>query len=91
MSSDTGGLFEPGNLGFGEDVYASNIIEVVMSVDGVQTACLNWFKRLGSSWPDRTDLGKIEMAADEIAVCQNKPCSPELGGFTISVLGGEVG
>ena len=91
LSTDPGGLFEPGTLGFGEDVYASNIIEAVMQVDGVQTACLNWFKRLGNMWPDQTDAGKIEIAADEIAVCQNAPAAPELGGFTVKVVGGEVG
>lgn len=91
LSTDPGGLFEPGMLGFGEDVYASNIIEVVMRVDGVQTACLNWFKRLGNQWADQTDSGFIEIDADEIAICQNVAGAPELGGFRVTVVGGEVG
>jgi len=90
-SSDPGGLFEPGRLGFGTHVYASNIIETAMAVEGVETACLNRFKRMGSQELDRTDEGYIEMAADEVAICLNQPGAPELGIFEIDVLGGEIG
>ena len=91
LSTEPGGLFEPGRLGFGEDVHASNIIEVAMALDGVETACLNRFKQLGTMWADRTDAGVIEIAPDEVAICQNAPGAPHLGGFEITVLGGETG
>lgn len=90
-SSDPGGLFEPGNLGFGEDVYASNLIEAAMQVEGIETACLNRFKRMGADTPDRTDEGFIVIDPDEIAICQNTPGAPEMGTFDITVLGGETG
>jgi hypothetical protein len=91
LSSDTGGLFETGRLGFGEDVFASNIIEAAMAVDGVQTVCLNLFKRMGQDFADQADSGVIAIAEDEIAICQNIPGQPKLGVFRITVNGGETG
>ncbi|MDH3264035.1 MAG: hypothetical protein OEM24_08560 [Paracoccaceae bacterium] len=91
LSSDAGGLFETGRLGFGEDVFASNIVEAVMAVDGVETVCLNRFKRMGEGAADQADSGVIAIADDEIAICQNIPGRPELGFFQITVNGGETG
>lgn len=91
FAADPGGLFEPGLLGFGENVHASNLIEAAMAVEGVETACLNRFKRMGEAEPDRTDAGYIEIAADEVAICLNAPGAPEMGVFEITVLGGETG
>lgn len=48
FSSDQEGFFEPGRLGFGEDLFASDIIEATMAVEGVEVACLNRFKRVGA-------------------------------------------
>ncbi len=91
FSSDAGGLFEPGNLGFGENVYASNIIEAAMRVDGIETGCLNRFKRLGNDYADETDSGVIAIAPDEVAICQNAPGDPARGTFELTILGGETG
>lgn len=91
LSADDAGLFAPGRLGFGEDVHASNIIEAAMSLEGVGTACLNRFKRMGKGYGDRTDSGVIAIAADEIAICRNDPGAPARGVFDLTVVGGEVG
>ncbi|TRD16106.1 hypothetical protein [Palleronia caenipelagi] len=91
FSADEGGLFEPGNLGFGEDIYASDIIEAAMLVDGVETACLNRFKRLGRDFSDQADSGVIAIGPDEVAICQNIPGQPQRGLFDIAVIGGETG
>lgn len=91
LSAGPGGLFEPGNLDFGDAVYASNIIERAMAVEGVATACLNRFKRMGRGFGDQTDSGRIAIAPDEIAICQNEPGAPERGVFEVTVSGGEVG
>jgi len=91
FSSDIGGVFEPGNLGFGEDVYASNIIEAAVAVEGVQTACLNRFKRMGEGWADQSDSGMIAIEPNEVAICQTRPGAPELGVFSLKLVGGETG
>ena len=90
FSSDQGGFFEPGRLGFGEDVFASDIIERAMAVEGVEVACLNRFKRVGA-YPDRTAAGVIEIADDEYALCRNDRAMPSQGTYRIIVNAGEVG
>ena len=91
FSSEEGGFFEPGRLGFGQDLFASDIIEAAMAVEGVAVACLNRFKRVGSGWPDRLAEGFIPIAEDEFALCLNRRGEPESGYFRLSVNGGEVG
>ncbi|MHC2284112.1 hypothetical protein ACVME8_010782 [Bradyrhizobium diazoefficiens] len=91
LSADSGGLFDPGRLGFGDDVFASDIIEAAMLVEGVETACLNRFKRLGAKYPDRSGQGFITIAEDEIAVCFNRRSALERGSFRIIVDGGAIG
>lgn len=91
ISADSGGLLEPGRLGFGDDVFASDIIETAMRVEGVETACLNRFKRLGAKYPDRSGEGFIPIAEDEVAVCFNRRAEPERGSFRIVVNGGAIG
>lgn len=89
FTSDEGGFFEPGRLGFGEDLFASDIIEATMAVEGVEVACLNRFKRVGA-YPDRTVAGVIEIAEDEFVLCNNKRTEPEYGTYRISVHAGEI-
>lgn len=90
FTSDQGGFFEPGRLGFGEDLFASDIIEAAMAVEGVEVACLNRFKRVGA-YPDRTAVGVIEIADDEFALCRNDRATPSDGTYRITVNAGEVG
>lgn len=90
FTSDQGGFFEPGRLGFGEDLFASDIIERAMTVEGVEVACLNRFKRVGA-YPDRTAAGVIEIADDEFALCRNDRAMPSEGTYRITVNAGEVG
>ena len=89
FSSDQDGFFEPGRLGFGDDVFASDLIERAMTVEGVEVACLNRLKRVGS-YPDRTAAGVIEIADDEFALCLNHRAQPENGSYRLIVRGGEV-
>jgi hypothetical protein len=90
FSSAQGGFFEPGRLGFGEDLFASDIIEQAMTVEGVEVACLNRFRRLGP-YPDRTAAGVIPIADHEFVQCMGRRGAPEKGGYRIIVNGGEVG
>lgn len=91
FSADEGGFFEPGRLDFGDDLFASDIIEAAMAVDGVAVACLNRFKRVGSGWPDRSAQGFIPVEADEYVRCLNNRGEPEKGYFRLIVNGGETG
>ncbi len=89
FTSDQDGFFEPGRLGFGEDLFASDIIEATMAMEGVEVACLNRFKRVGA-YPDRTAAGVIEIADDEFVLCRNDQTTPENGTYRITVNAGEI-
>jgi hypothetical protein len=90
-SSDEGGFFEPGRLDFGEAAYASDLVEAAMAVDGIEVACLNRFKRVGSGWPDRAAAGFIPVESDEYIQCQNRRGDLTRGYFRLIVNGGEAG
>ena len=89
FTADEGGFFEPGRLGFAEDLFASDIIEAAMAVEGVEVACLNRFKRVGD-YPDRSSAGIIQIAEDEFAQCENERNRPEKGSYRIIINAGET-
>ncbi len=91
FSADEGGFFEPGRLDFGEALYASDVIEAAMGVEGVAVACLNLFRRVGKGFEDQSADGVIPVAADEFILCANDRRRPEQGTFRIIVNGGEAG
>lgn len=86
-----GGFFEPGNLRFGEDLHVSDILEVLMDLDGIENVCVNQFKRLGSQFPDQSGLGTIVLDGLEIAVCDNDPANLERGYYRLTLHGGGMG
>jgi hypothetical protein len=90
FSSDQGGFFEPGRLGFGEALYASDVIEAAMAVEGVAVACLNLFRRVGKGYEDQSGDGVIKIDEDEYILCKNDRAHPETGGLRIVVNGGEA-
>ena len=91
LGTGPGGFFEPGRLGFGDDLFAGDIFQVVMSLDGVENVCLNRFKRFGDHYPDQADTGQIVLEELEIAVCNNDPANPERGFYNLSLHGGRKG
>jgi hypothetical protein len=91
LGQNLGGFFAPGKLRFGEDLHSSDIIETVMSLDGVEAVCLNRFKRVGRRYPDQADSGLIRLDGLEIAMCSNDPLSAELGVLRIVLHGGSRG
>lgn len=91
FASERGGYFEPGRHGFGKALFASDIIEAAMRVEGVAVACLNGFRRLGRGFSDSTRDGVIEIADDEYIRCLNERGNPDGGRIEISVNGGELG
>ena len=85
------GFFAPGRHGFGEDLYSSDVIEVLMRLDGVENVCLNRFKRIGSQYPDRVAAGFIVLDGLEVAVCDNDPAQPKRGYYRLTIHGGRRG
>lgn len=79
------GLFRPGRLDFGDPVYASDIIEAVAAVEGVVSTEVTEL-RLDGEFPDRSRLGFVTLAADEIAVSNGAA-----GGFSVEIVGGALG
>lgn len=86
-----GGFFAPGRLQFGEDLHGSDIIEVVMALDGVEVVCLNRFKRVGKRFANQADSGRIILDGLELAVCRSELAHPALGRLKVNVHGGRRG
>jgi len=85
------GFFAPGRLQFGEDLHVSDIYEVLMALDGVEAVCLNRFKRVGSQFPDVSEIGVIELDGLDIAVCDQDAEHPERGYYRLRLHGGKKG
>ncbi len=90
LGTKPGGFFAPGNLALGEDLRLSEIFQVVGSIDGVKSVCVNRFKRLGKQFPDRSDSGAIILDGVEVAVCKNSG-DPNGGLWTLNIHGGNPG
>jgi hypothetical protein len=85
------GFFRPGRLRFGEDLHASDLIAAVMDLDGVESVCLNRFRRLGSQFGDQAASGVIALTGIEVAICDNDPAEPSRGYYRVTLHGGLKG
>jgi hypothetical protein len=85
------GFFAPGYLLFGEDVVASDIIEVLMALDGVESVCINRLKRVGTIFADESGSGRIRLEGHEVAVLEDDPAVPKHGYLRIKLHGGKPG
>lgn len=91
LGSGLGGFFEPGRLRFGEDLHAGDIIQTLMALEGVESACLNRFKRVGGRYPDQAATGIIRLEGLQVAVCDNARGRPERGSLRLVLHGGKKG
>lgn len=91
LGTGAAGFFRPGRLRFGEDLHASDLVAAVMALDGVETVCLNRWKRLGNDFPDQVESGVIRLDGTEIAVCDNNPERRERGHYLLTLHGGLKG
>lgn len=93
LGSGTDGFFAPGRLRFGEDLFASDLIAKLMSIEGVENVCLIRFKRVGDEFPDASESGRIPLNGLEIAVCDNnhEPSLMARGYFSLLLHGGMRG
>lgn len=85
------GFFAPGKHGFGEDLYLSDVVEVLMNIDGIEQVCLNRFKRVGSQFRDRVRIGFIALNGLEVARCDNQPGNAAMGYYRLKIHGGRKG
>lgn len=91
FSADQGGFFATGRLDFGQALFASDVIEAAMSVEGVAVACLNIFRRAGKGFEEQSSYGVIEVEPDEFIECRSARLHPENGNLRIVVNGGKAG
>jgi len=91
MANEVGGFFEPGRLAFGHDLYASDLIDWLMKIEGIDAVCLNRFKRVGVRYADQSGSGVISVAAQEIVRCDNDLQQPENGYWNLNLHGGQKG
>lgn len=91
LGTGADGFFRPGRLRFGEDLWASDIVQALVRLDGVENVCLNRFKRLGDRFPDQAASGRIPLDGLEVAVCDNRPDAPARGHFRLTLNGGRRG
>jgi hypothetical protein len=85
------GFFAAGRLRFGEDLWAGDLFETLMALDGVDNVCLNRFKRIGDRYADASDHGRIALDGLEVAVCDNRADAPERGYYLLRLHGGRSG
>ena len=88
LGKGPGAFFEPGRLRFGEDLFASDLVAALMSLDGVENVCFIRLKRTGSQFPDQSDSGHIVLDGFELAVCNSDPQRMERGYLVIKTHGG---
>jgi len=91
LGTGADGFFRPGRLRFGEDLRASDLIEALVALDGVDNVCLSRFKRLGDRFPDASASGHIRLGGLEVAVCDNDPAHRERGYYRLTLHGGRLG
>jgi hypothetical protein len=91
LGTRPGGFFAPGRLRFGEDLWASDLYQLLMGLDGIDNICLNRFKRLGDRFQDETASGRIALEGLEVAICDNDPARPERGYYRLLLHGGQKG
>ncbi len=91
LGSGPQGFFQPGRLSFGGDVYASDLIEWLMAINGIDAVCINRFKRVGQRYADQSGSGVIRLSNWQIARCDNDLQQPEMGYWTLNIHGGQRG
>lgn len=91
LGTGSEGFFRPGRLRFGEDLHASDLIAAAMALDGVESVCLNRFRRLGSQFADQVSSGKIVLSGIEVAICDNNRTDPSRGYYRLTLHGGQKG
>ncbi|MFL6201383.1 MAG: hypothetical protein ACJ76J_19605 [Thermoanaerobaculia bacterium] len=91
LGTGASGFFRPGRLRFGEDLRAGDLIAAAMALDGVESVCLNRFRRLGNQFADQVASGRIVLSGIEVAICDNDAGRPDRGYYRLTLHGGLKG
>jgi hypothetical protein len=91
LLDQTDGFFAPGQLAFGEDVVASDLVESLMVLDGIESVCINRMKRTGAMHADQSGSGRILLEGHEVAVLEDDTAEPSRGLLRIALHGGKPG
>jgi len=83
------GIFHPDNFTFGQPLFLSRLYAAAYAVDGVESAKVSLFQRLGTPDPKPLTDGRLDFARLEIARLDNDPSLPERGVFRLDVGGGK--
>ncbi len=83
------GVFHPDRFTFGQSVYLSQLYAAAMAVEGVESARITRFRRLGSQDTRPLQDGVLTLARLEIARLDNDPNFPERGRFRLDASGGK--
>jgi hypothetical protein len=84
------GFFHPDNLTFGEPVFLSRVYAAVERVEGVDSALVTRFRRLGEPDYGELEAGAIAVGADEIARLDNDPDFSDHGVLRVTARGGKA-
>jgi hypothetical protein len=89
------GFFHPANLGFGQPVYLSRIVEAALGVPGVRAVDFgetpprpNRFRRFGEPARGELAAGRIRLRRGELPRVDNDPAAPENGRIHFFLEGG---
>lgn len=91
LGTGAAGFFRPGRLGFGEDLYVSDIYQQLMALEGVQNVCIRRFKRVGRRFPDESLSGRIRLDGLEFPVCDLEGTDVGRGFLRLELHGGLLG
>lgn len=82
------GLFHPSRLGFGGDVYLSQVHAALLAVPGVESAEVTRMHRAHGLPNGELEAGFLPIGPGEVARLDNDPAQPEFGVLELSAVGG---
>ncbi len=95
LPGDKRGFFHPANLGFGQPVYLSRVIDAALAVPGVRAVDFdetppqpNRFRRFGEPSHGELAAGRIRLRRGELPRVDNDPAAPENGRIQFFLEGG---
>ncbi len=91
LTDNSRGFFHFDNFTFGQSLVLSDVVALVMSVEGMAWAELTRFSRMGASSRDAQDAltaGRLLMAPREVLRCDSDPNNPEAGRVDLRLGGG---
>jgi hypothetical protein len=83
------GFFHPDNFTFGQPLYISRLYAAIEAVNGVDSAEITSFQRLGKAPNEELKQGYIPMGRLEVVRLDNDPSLPENGEVKLNMLGGK--